>query len=91
MTKCNGAYEASPNIGRLRMPLDSAGGRHVVLVNAMDRRFYDPAERAREKEAARQRDEQALASGEKTAAEVHRDNAVFAQLPLSVRFPNEEW
>ncbi len=32
-----------------------------------------------------------MASGEKAAAEVHRDNAVFAQLPLSVRFPNEEW
>lgn len=57
----------------------------------MNVRFFNPAQRAREKEAARQRDEQAMASGEKTAAEVHRDNAAFAQLPLSVLFPNEEW
>ncbi len=57
----------------------------------MDARFYNPADRAREKQAARDLDEQQIASGEKTPEQVHRENAVFAFLPLSVRFPNEEW
>ncbi len=57
----------------------------------MAARFYNSVERAREKQAARELDEQQIATGEKTPAQVHRDNAVFAFLPLSVRFPNEEW
>lgn len=57
----------------------------------MDARFYNPTDRAREKQTARELDERQIASGEKTAEQVHRENAVFAFLPLSVRFPNEEW
>ena len=57
----------------------------------MDARFYNPADRAREKQAARERDEEAMASGQKSSEQVHRENAVFAFLPLSVQFPNEEW
>ena len=80
-----------PRTSRLQKLLDGTGPLHVAWGKPMNVRFFNPAQRAREKEAARQRDEQAMASGEKTAAEVHRDNAAFAQLPLSVLFPNEEW
>jgi hypothetical protein len=41
----------------------------------MDEEVYDPAERARAKEAGRQRDEEDLAAGRVDAAELQRRNA----------------
>jgi hypothetical protein len=37
----------------------------------------DPVERAREKQASRDEDARALASGAKSRAQLHRDNGVF--------------
>lgn len=47
---------------------------------------YDPAERAREKQASREEDERALAAGEKTREQLHRENAAFAGLKVRVNF-----
>lgn len=52
----------------------------------MDVRIYNPADRAREKQAARDRDEQQIASGERSAAEVQRDNSLFAFPGARVKF-----
>lgn len=38
---------------------------------------YDPAQRAEEKQEARDRDEQALASGEKNQEQLRRENGAF--------------
>ena len=48
--------------------------------------LYDPAERAREKQAARDLDEQQIASGEKTPAQVQQQNAAFAFPGARVKF-----
>lgn len=40
-------------------------------------RYYDPARRAREKQASRDDDQRAIATGEKTAEEVRQENARF--------------
>jgi hypothetical protein len=63
-------------------------GYSSIIETAMDVRFYHPADRAREKQA--DRDEQQIASGERSPEHVHRENAMFAFLPLSVQFPSEE-
>ena len=52
----------------------------------MDARFYNPADRAREKQAARDLDEQQIASGEKTPAQVQQQNAAFAFPGARVKF-----
>jgi hypothetical protein len=44
----------------------------------MDSRRYDPAERARQKQASRDEDERALAAGEKTMDDLRRENTIFA-------------
>jgi hypothetical protein len=49
-------------------------------------RFYDPADRAREKQAARDQDEQRIASGERSSAEVQQQNALFAFPGARVKF-----
>ncbi len=45
---------------------------------------YDPAERAKEKQASRDRDEAALASGEKTREQLRRENGHFSFVGLRV-------
>ncbi len=47
---------------------------------------YDPAERAREKQASREQDERDLASGAKTREQLHRENAAFAGLKVRIDF-----
>lgn len=49
---------------------------------------YDPRARARAKQASRAADERALASGEKTVAELKRENEVFAPLALRTSRPH---
>ena len=49
-------------------------------------RFYNPGDRAREKQAARDRDEQQIASGERSAAQVQQDNTLFAFPGARVKF-----
>jgi hypothetical protein len=39
--------------------------------------YYDPAERAREKQASRDADARALASGEKSREQLTRENGLF--------------
>ncbi len=39
---------------------------------------FDPTERAREKQASRDEDVQALATGEKTVEQLRKENAAFA-------------
>ncbi len=51
---------------------------------------YDPAERAREKAAARAEDARAIASGEKAPEDVARDNASFAFPGATIRLPKRE-
>lgn len=46
---------------------------------------YDPRERAREKQAARDADERALAANPELAEEIRRANEVFAPLAASGR------
>ncbi len=48
--------------------------------------FYDPAARAREKQVARELDEQQIASGEPSAEQVQQQNAAFAFPNARVKF-----
>ena len=47
---------------------------------------YDPAERAREKQASRDQDAADLASGAKTHEHLHAENAALAGLRVRVNF-----
>lgn len=47
---------------------------------------YNPAERAREKEAARERDEQLLAEGALTPAQLQEQNTLLAFPGARVKF-----
>lgn len=47
---------------------------------------YSPAERAREKQAAREQDAADLASGAKTREQLRAENATFAGLRVRVNF-----
>ncbi len=49
-------------------------------------KYYDPAERAREKAASREADERALASGEKTREQLRKENGSFAFPRAIIRF-----
>lgn len=51
----------------------------------MDDRF-DIEERRREKQASRDEDERAIAAGEKTRAEVRRENSFFGFLGVTVDY-----
>jgi len=54
-------------------------------------RYFDPAERIREKQRARDRDDADLASGRASAAEVQRRNSFAAGLDLvnaEIHVPN---
>jgi hypothetical protein len=50
-----------------------------------DEETFDPAERAAEKQRSRDEDYRALASGEKTVAELQLENEVFARLASRAR------
>lgn len=56
----------------------------------MEPKLYSPAERAREKAESRAEDERALAAGEKTPEQLHRENASFAFPGARIRFPAHE-
>ena len=47
---------------------------------------YDPAERAREKQASREQNEQEVLSGQKSREQIHRENAHFSTLKIRVNF-----
>ena len=51
---------------------------------------FDPAERAREKQASRDADARALASGEKSRAQLKAENGAFAFPRARIRFPKRE-
>jgi hypothetical protein len=53
------------------------------MTTDVDDEHFDPAARAAEKTAQRAEDERALASGDKTPAQIERDNSVF--LPIARR------
>ncbi len=53
----------------------------ILSVMARDPERFDPKERAREKQRSRDEDARALASGEKSAEQVQRENGHFS-------FPN---
>lgn len=61
---------SSPN-GCACLPLKTS---YIVFPPAT----FDPAERAREKQASRDEDARALASGEKTVEQLRRENSAFA-------------
>ena len=46
--------------------------------------FYDPAERAREKQASRDQDEADLASGRKTREQLRLENSITIGVPLQM-------
>lgn len=52
--------------------------------------FFNPAERAAAKAAARAEDERAIAAGEKTVEQVRRENASFAFPGVQLRYPARE-
>lgn len=56
----------------------------------MDPKFFDPAERARDKAASRAEDARAIAAGEKSPEQVRRENASFAFSNVRLRFPARE-
>jgi hypothetical protein len=47
---------------------------------------YDFDERAREKQESRERDERAVASGEKTQEELRRENGHFSSLRVRINY-----
>lgn len=51
---------------------------------------FNPAQRAREKQASRDADARALASGEKTVEQLRAENASFAFPRARIRFPKRE-
>lgn len=52
----------------------------------MKSQIYDPAERAREKQASRDQDVADLASGKKTREQLRRENGMLYGLTLRVDF-----
>lgn len=50
-----------------------------------DQETFDPAERAAEKQRSRDEDAAVLASGEKSAEQLQRENEVFARLASRAR------
>ncbi len=59
------------------------GDAEVDVLKALEPRpTYDPTERAKEKQASRDRDEAALASGEKTQEQLRRENGHFSFVGL---------
>jgi hypothetical protein len=52
----------------------------------MQPKAYCPVERAREKAESRVKDARALAAGEKSAAQLSRENASFAFSGAKIRF-----
>lgn len=53
-------------------------------IGAMSDRFFDPNERIRDKQLARDRDERDLAEGRVSAAELQRRNSLFSGFDLSL-------
>lgn len=49
----------------------------------MEDGYFDPVDRARQKQAARDEDQRALASGEVTAAELRKRNSFFGGLDMA--------
>lgn len=47
---------------------------------------YDPAERAKEKQESRERDEEALRSGEKTQEQLRKENGWFSSIKFKIDF-----
>lgn len=47
---------------------------------------YDPDERAREKQASRERDERDLATGEKTQEQLRHENGHFSSLRVRINY-----
>lgn len=65
----------------------------TIDVAEQDARFlgtFDPAERAREKQASRDADARALLSGEKTRAQLKAENGAFAFPRARIRFSKRE-
>lgn len=54
----------------------------------MSNEHFDPEQRAREKQASRERDEADLASGRKTREQLRRENGVFAFPRVRIDFAN---
>jgi hypothetical protein len=54
----------------------------------MSNEHFDPEQRAREKQASRERDEADLASGRKTREQLRRENGAFAFLRVRIDFAN---
>lgn len=53
-------------------------------VGVMSGRYFDPEERIREKQSARDQDERDLAEGKVSAAELQRRNSLFSGFDLSL-------
>lgn len=52
--------------------------RNKIEAVVLDERFYDPAERAREKQASRDQDAKDLADGTKTREQLWKENSMFS-------------
>ncbi|HEX2568427.1 MAG TPA: hypothetical protein VH877_02635 [Polyangia bacterium] len=52
----------------------------------MSAAFYNPKKRAEEKQRSRERDERALASGEKSAEQLRRENGRIALLRVRIDY-----
>ena len=62
----------------------------VVYGERMDAKFYDPAERGREKEASRAEDTRAHESGEKSAEQLLRENMALAFGEVMIEVPPDD-
>lgn len=48
--------------------------------------YYNPAERAAEKEKSRQQDAEDLTSGKKSAEQLRKENSIFLGLKFKINF-----
>jgi hypothetical protein len=64
---------------------EATGGADTISVTSVDEQPFDWAARAREKQASRDEDARALASGEKSAEQLSEENEVFARVLADAR------
>lgn len=64
---------------------EAAGGADTISVMSVDEQPFDWAELAREKQASRDEDARALASGEKSVEQLREENEVFARVLADAR------
>jgi hypothetical protein len=80
-----GSASALDGLERVDVVTDPVGGVDTMRAMSVDDERFDWAELAREKQASRDEDARALASGEKSLEQLREENEVFARVFANAR------